>query len=300
MVNYIVIKSERKMSSMSDKQIETVRIGDSNLSPDLEDTPLRPILCLKNRDEIKKFEEEEDCFILEFDPYDVLDMSKASLTDDVDHAEADLCIIAEKGQVACRDFPHPRHTCAKYPFEKTPHDNHCKLCYCYVCDLVAPCSKWAGSAGHCHASNKEAWNNEKGQGTPLRSILCLTNRDEIKKYEEEEDCFILEFDPYDDLDMSKASLTDDFDNAEADLCITAEKGKVACKDYPHPRHTCAKYPFEKTLHDSHCKLCYCYVCDLAAPCSKWAWPSGHCHAFNNEAWNNEKNLRKNLVKTVEL
>ncbi|KAG8381606.1 hypothetical protein BUALT_Bualt06G0139000 [Buddleja alternifolia] len=174
---------------MSDKQIEAVRIGDSNPSPDLKGTPLRSIFCLKNRDEIKKFEEEEDCFILEFDPYDVLDMSKASLTDDIDHAEADLRITAEKGQ-----------------------------------------------------------------GTPLRSIFCLKNRDESKKHEAVEDCFILEFDPYDDLNMLKASLSDDFDNDEADLCITAEKGKVACRDYPHPRHTCAKYPFEKTPHDRHCKL----------------------------------------------
>lgn len=30
-------------------------------------------------------------------------------------------------QVACRDYPHPRHTCAKYLFSKTPHDKHCEL-----------------------------------------------------------------------------------------------------------------------------------------------------------------------------
>ncbi|KAG8381604.1 hypothetical protein BUALT_Bualt06G0138800 [Buddleja alternifolia] len=168
--NYIVIKSEHKISSMSDNQIEIVEIGDSYPSPDQKGTPLRPIFCLKNRDEIKKFEEEEDCFILEFDPYDDLSMLKASLINDFDNAEADLCLIAEKGQVACRDYPHPRHTCAKYPFEKTPHDSHCKLCYCYICDLAAPCSKWAGSPGHCHAFNNEAWNNEK----KLRKNLVKT------------------------------------------------------------------------------------------------------------------------------
>jgi hypothetical protein len=29
-------------------------------------------------------------------------------------------------QVACRDFPHARHACAKYPFASTPHHSHCE------------------------------------------------------------------------------------------------------------------------------------------------------------------------------
>jgi hypothetical protein len=28
-------------------------------------------------------------------------------------------------QIACRDYPHPRHLCAKHPFSSTPHDRHC-------------------------------------------------------------------------------------------------------------------------------------------------------------------------------
>lgn len=28
-------------------------------------------------------------------------------------------------QVACRDYPHARHLCAKYPFSSTPHERHC-------------------------------------------------------------------------------------------------------------------------------------------------------------------------------
>ncbi|KAI3457928.1 hypothetical protein Pfo_014591 [Paulownia fortunei] len=146
---------------MGEKEIEVIEIDDSCPSPDQKGTPLRPIFCLRNRDEIKKVEEREECFILEFDPYDDLEMLKFSFSKDFDNADADLHVVAEKGQVACRDYPHPRNTCAKYPFEKTPHDSHCELCYCYICELSAPCSKWVGSAGHCHAFNNEAWNKEK-------------------------------------------------------------------------------------------------------------------------------------------
>lgn len=28
-------------------------------------------------------------------------------------------------QIACRDYPHPRHLCAKFPFGSTPHERHC-------------------------------------------------------------------------------------------------------------------------------------------------------------------------------
>ncbi|KAK6135162.1 hypothetical protein DH2020_031110 [Rehmannia glutinosa] len=159
---YVVDKPKvHKVSSMAEKEIEVIEIGDSSPSPE-KGTPLRPVFCLKNRDGIKKAEEREECFILEFDPDDDLETLKFSVRKDSDdNAEADLLVVAEKGQVACRDYPHPRHTCAKYPFEKTPHDSHCELCFCYVCDLSAPCSKWVGSSGHCHAFNNEAWNEEK-------------------------------------------------------------------------------------------------------------------------------------------
>ncbi|KAL1539804.1 hypothetical protein AAHA92_24241 [Salvia divinorum] len=140
---------------------EVIEINDSSTSPVQNTSPLKPIFCLKNRDEIEKFEEKEECFILEFDPYsnpDVLRLPSAVIDDNVD---ADLSVVAEKGQVACRDYPHPRNTCARFPFEKTPHDKHCEMCYCYVCDLAAPCLKWAGAAGHCHAYNNEAWDEER-------------------------------------------------------------------------------------------------------------------------------------------
>eukprot|EP00850_Spirogloea_muscicola_P016933 SM000141S00877 [mRNA] locus=s141:88517:90964:- [translate_table: standard] len=55
-------------------------------------------------------------------------------------------------QVACRDYPHARYSCATYPFKSTPHVQHCAKCHCYVCDTRAPCAQWAG---HCHATDAD-------------------------------------------------------------------------------------------------------------------------------------------------
>ncbi|PIM97769.1 hypothetical protein CDL12_29757 [Handroanthus impetiginosus] len=120
-----------------------------------------------------------------------------------------------------------------------------------------------------------AKNNNKC--TSLRPILVVKNKGEIKKFEDEEDCFILDFDPYNDIEFSKPSSSKDFDN---DLRVVTEKGQVACRDYPHPRHTCAKFPFNMAPHYIHCNQCYCYVCDMAAPCKTWV---DHCDAFKSES-----------------
>uniref|UniRef100_A0ACD5U4V9 Uncharacterized protein n=1 Tax=Avena sativa TaxID=4498 RepID=A0ACD5U4V9_AVESA len=72
----------------------------------------------------------------------------------------DLCL-----QVACRDFPHARYACAKYPFARTAHESYCEQCYCYVCDIAAPCKTWKGHTnyGHCHASDKDKfWMTMRG------------------------------------------------------------------------------------------------------------------------------------------
>uniref|UniRef100_A0A453L784 RRM domain-containing protein n=1 Tax=Aegilops tauschii subsp. strangulata TaxID=200361 RepID=A0A453L784_AEGTS len=61
-------------------------------------------------------------------------------------------------QIACKDFPHPRHLCSELPFSTTPHPKHCKMCYCYVCDAPAPCKQWGKgllNGGHCHATDKD-------------------------------------------------------------------------------------------------------------------------------------------------
>ncbi|KAI5657500.1 hypothetical protein M9H77_26293 [Catharanthus roseus] len=119
-------------------------------------TPLRPIFCVKNIDKIREIEEREDCFILDFDPDEISKLSVSPNT-----ANVDLSVIAQKGQVACRDYPHSRHICVKYPFEKTPHESYCKLCYCFVCDVAAPCKKWSGTSGHCHAIDNESWESQR-------------------------------------------------------------------------------------------------------------------------------------------
>uniref|UniRef100_A0A0E0MB26 Uncharacterized protein n=1 Tax=Oryza punctata TaxID=4537 RepID=A0A0E0MB26_ORYPU len=55
--------------------------------------------------------------------------------------------------VALRDFPHPRHLCAKFPFDKTSHESRCRKCYCSVCEVpVSSCLNWKGTEGHCHAT----------------------------------------------------------------------------------------------------------------------------------------------------
>ncbi|KAL2339536.1 hypothetical protein Fmac_007476 [Flemingia macrophylla] len=114
------------------------------------------------------------------------------------------------------------------------------------------------------------------QETPTGSVVCLTKED-IKRFEETEECFILDFDPFESLDFSKLSLNDHEDDA-ADVSIIAEKGPVACRDYPHPRHVCAKFPFSTTLHERYCEMCYCCACDTPAPCKQWtSVTSPHCN-----------------------
>ncbi|KAJ4869388.1 Uncharacterized protein Rs2_13342 [Raphanus sativus] len=91
-----------------------------------EGTPLRGMFCLKTRQDMKVFEEKEDCFILDFDPNDSFDSRKQSFSGNPEGGDDDdVAILHEKGQVACRDFPHPRHLCLKYPFESTHHSLHC-------------------------------------------------------------------------------------------------------------------------------------------------------------------------------
>ncbi|XP_059669758.1 RPM1 interacting protein 13-like [Cornus florida] len=134
------------------------------------------------------------------------------------------------------------------------------------------------------------------EGTPLRPIFCLKRKTDMKEFEEKEDCFILDFDPDDAIDIPKLAVTRDFDDSDSpDLSVVAEKGQIACRDYPHSRHVCVKFPFEKTPHESYCELCYCYVCDLAAPCKCWLGPRGHCHAIDNEGWKLHRRLKKQLL-----
>lgn len=105
-------------------------------------------------------DEEDDCVVLDGDPN-----RPASVENEVSGGSDELLIVGEKGQVACRDYPHPRHLCAKHPFSSTPHDRHCDQCHCYVCDSLAPCLRWGtgiSRTDHCHATDKEGiWKTER-------------------------------------------------------------------------------------------------------------------------------------------
>ncbi|VFQ68292.1 unnamed protein product [Cuscuta campestris] len=100
------------------------------------------------------YSDDSDCVVLEEDPAESVKPSHGKRSYDSD----DLIIVSEKGPVACRDYPHPRHLCVKFPFASTPHKNHCDRCHCYVCDSLAPCGFWGNGISrknHCHANDKD-------------------------------------------------------------------------------------------------------------------------------------------------
>ncbi|KAJ0967423.1 hypothetical protein J5N97_024340 [Dioscorea zingiberensis] len=102
---------------------------------------------------------DDDCLVLDSDPDKIV--SATNDKEDVDESD-ELLVVGEKGQVACRDYPHSRHLCANFPFSTTPHERHCSLCHCYVCDLPAPCGYWGdglSSTNHCHSTDKECPNS---------------------------------------------------------------------------------------------------------------------------------------------
>lgn len=95
----------------------------------------------------KNKDSDDDCIILDSNPEnDKVEFSIKS------PGKKELLVVGERGQVACRDYPHARHLCSQFPFKSTQHRKHCLMCYCYVCDTLAPCLKWDI---HCQASDKE-------------------------------------------------------------------------------------------------------------------------------------------------
>lgn len=61
----------------------------------LKDTP--PRVCSRKED-MKRLDETEDCFVLDFNPHDSFDISVFSL-DDKGDASKDVCIVGENGKV---------------------------------------------------------------------------------------------------------------------------------------------------------------------------------------------------------
>ncbi|XP_062216820.1 uncharacterized protein LOC133916939 [Phragmites australis] len=119
--------------------------------------------------------DDDDCVILDGDPEKAVAVAKEE-EPRRDASEDELQIVAEKGELACRDFPHPRHLCAILPFSSSSHASRCNMCHCYVCDSPAPCALWGKGtvlSDHCHATDKDAkWNKlrqlskRKSQPTP--------------------------------------------------------------------------------------------------------------------------------------
>ncbi|KAL3850016.1 hypothetical protein ACJIZ3_011898 [Penstemon smallii] len=125
--------------------------------------------------------DDDDCVVLDGNPDKVAFVGNGR-TDDVDDSD-DLVIVGEKGEVACRDFPHSRHLCAKFLFASTPHNVHCSQCHCYVCDSLAPCTLWGtgtSSIDHCHATDKEEYWRAERKSTkkgdkPMPVPLTMSN-----------------------------------------------------------------------------------------------------------------------------
>lgn len=100
----------------------------SILSSTKEESPVRAVVCLRRKEDMKRFEETEECFILEFDPFESLDLSRLSLDHNKNnnHIDDGLSIVAEKG---------PVNTSSILPTKTVVYSFLC--CYCFF--LVHVC-----------------------------------------------------------------------------------------------------------------------------------------------------------------
>ncbi|KAI3682630.1 hypothetical protein L1987_82737 [Smallanthus sonchifolius] len=71
--------------------------------------------------------DDDDCVVLDEDPNAPVEVreGKSDNGGDDDDDSDDIVVVSEKGQVACRDYPHSRHLCIKLPFSTTPNQSHC-------------------------------------------------------------------------------------------------------------------------------------------------------------------------------
>ncbi|VAH66294.1 31 kDa ribonucleoprotein, chloroplastic-like [Triticum dicoccoides] len=102
--------------------------------------------------------EGDDCVVLDGDPDKPVAVAGAKGRSRGDGLPGEVEIVAVKGEIACKDFPHLRHSCSELPFSTTSHTKHCSMCYCFVCDAPAPCKYWGKGLlndDHCHATDKE-------------------------------------------------------------------------------------------------------------------------------------------------
>ncbi|XP_006651023.1 uncharacterized protein LOC102704601 [Oryza brachyantha] len=104
--------------------------------------------------------DDDNCVVLDGDPDKAVVVVNEERPGQADPEE--LQIISEKGELACRDFPHPRHLCVSMLFRTNSRAEYCAMCHCYVCDSPAPCAFWGSGTkptDHCNATDKDAkWN----------------------------------------------------------------------------------------------------------------------------------------------
>lgn len=79
-------------------KIPTIQCLDDD-DDDNNSTPLRPIFCLKHKSAIKEFDDKEDCFILDFNPEEELNLCEKGVEKNGLEESPDICMVAEKGQV---------------------------------------------------------------------------------------------------------------------------------------------------------------------------------------------------------
>lgn len=91
--------TKQKMAKNVTQVIEISPSSSERYSEEEEDnwTPLRPVFCVKRNTDIKRIEEIEECFILDFDPFDSVDISKLSVSNSP--IDNEVAVVAEKGQV---------------------------------------------------------------------------------------------------------------------------------------------------------------------------------------------------------
>ncbi|PKA57910.1 hypothetical protein AXF42_Ash012449 [Apostasia shenzhenica] len=111
----------------------------------------------RKRSAEEKDDEDGDCLIIDGKSENVAASTEyAEIGVDVPD---EMLIVGEKGQFACRDYPHPRYLCATFLFSMTPHEKYCDMCHCYVCDCPAPCIYWRN---HCNSTHKDLkWRVER-------------------------------------------------------------------------------------------------------------------------------------------
>ncbi|CAM0957810.1 unnamed protein product [Alopecurus aequalis] len=103
-------------------------------------------------------DDDDDCVVLDGDPHRPVAVAGAKERSEGVGTVDEVEIVAVKGEIACKDFPHSRHVCSEFPFGSTSHLKHCSMCYCFVCDAPAPCMCWGKgllNEDHCHATDKE-------------------------------------------------------------------------------------------------------------------------------------------------